>query len=127
ANYYVQKLYSNNKGTQVLNMLCQDKSISGQDGLYASAVFDKNTGDVILKIANTSDKVQTKDISLETSKKVGSKGTLTLLKGENLKSMNTLDNPKLVSPVDQSIDIKGKKISLKLDPYSFNVVRIKLL
>jgi len=127
ANYYVQKLYANNKGTQVLNMLSQDKALSGQDGLYASAVVDKNTGEVILKIANTSDKPQTKDISLETSKKVGSKGTLTLLKSDDLKSTNTLDNPKLVSPVEQPLDIKGKKLSLKLDPYSFNVIRVKLL
>jgi alpha-L-arabinofuranosidase len=127
ANYYVQKLFSTNKGTQVLPMLWQDKPLTGQNSLYASAAFDKNTNEVILKMVNTSDKAQTHEVVLQSSRKVGPKGKLTVLKSADLNATNSLDNPKLISPVDQTIDIKGKKISLTLDPYSVNVIRIKLL
>jgi alpha-N-arabinofuranosidase len=39
-NYYVQKLFSNNKGTDLFK-LRKRKTIVGQDKLYASAVVDK--------------------------------------------------------------------------------------
>jgi alpha-L-arabinofuranosidase len=126
-NYYVQKLYANNKGTQVLPMLCQDKPITGQNSLYATAAYDKNSNEIILKVVNTSDKAQTNEIVLESAKKINPKGKLTVLKSEDLKGMNSISAPKQISPVDQVIDIKGKKLNLVIAPYSFNVVRLKLM
>ncbi len=51
-NYYVQKLFSNYKGTQVIPVLASGKSIAGQDSLYASGTIDKNAGKVYLKLVN---------------------------------------------------------------------------
>ena len=59
TNYYVQKLFSTNKGTHVLNMLQDNKPLTGQQGLYTSAAVDKQTSEIILKIVNTTDKIQT--------------------------------------------------------------------
>ncbi|MEO8406274.1 MAG: alpha-L-arabinofuranosidase C-terminal domain-containing protein, partial [Chitinophagaceae bacterium] len=42
-NYYVQKLFSLNKGTNVVPLLQDNKVLAGQDSLYASATIDKNT------------------------------------------------------------------------------------
>jgi alpha-L-arabinofuranosidase len=40
-NYYVQQLYSRNKGSQVVSMLYKDKMpATGQDSLYASSTID---------------------------------------------------------------------------------------
>ncbi|HKO81255.1 MAG TPA: alpha-L-arabinofuranosidase C-terminal domain-containing protein, partial [Chitinophagaceae bacterium] len=39
-NYYVQKLFSNNKGTHVLSITGAGKPLIGQDSVYASAVVD---------------------------------------------------------------------------------------
>ena len=61
CSYYVQQLYSHNKGKHVLPLTMDKKAVSGQegqDGLFASAVWDKDEKACIVKIANTSDKAQ---------------------------------------------------------------------
>src|SRR5688572_11963185 len=57
-NYYVQKLFANNKGTTILPITAGNEVISGQKGLFASAVWDKNSKELIVKIVNTTDKAQ---------------------------------------------------------------------
>ena len=126
TNYYVQKLFSTNKGTQVLNMLQDNKPLTGQIGIYASAAFDRQTNEIILKIVNTSDKIQNNSIVLQTSKKVVPKAVLTVLKSEKLDGMNTIDNPEVIKPVSQETTLKGKNIEIQVAPYSFTVLRIKL-
>jgi len=126
TNYYVQKLFSTNKGTNVLNMLQDNKPLTGQQGLYATAALDKKSDEIILKLVNTSDKVQNNSIVLQTSKKVLPKAILTTLKSESLDGMNTIENPAAIKPVSQEITLKGKKIELPVAPYSFTVMRIKI-
>ena len=127
ANYYVQKLFSNNKGTEVLPMLLENKPLTGQNGLFASAAFDKNSNEIILKLVNSSEKAQTANIVLEGNKKLMSKAKVIVLKSENVNTVNSLEQPALISPVEQELIIKGKKINKILDPYSFSIVRIKVL
>ena len=65
VSYYVQQMYACNKGTNVLPLTMNGKSVAGQegqDGLFASAVVDKKKGEIIVKVANTSDKAQ--DVTL---------------------------------------------------------------
>lgn len=126
ANYYVQKLFSTNRGTDVLNISQDNEPLTGQQGLYASAVLDKKSGEVILKIVNASSSVLNKTILLRTSAKVNSKAVSIMLKDENLNAFNTIDNPFAVKPVDEEININGKKIEASLDPYSLTVLKIKL-
>ena len=125
TNYYVQKLFSNNKGTQVLPMLKGNKQITGQDGLYASAAFDQKTNEIILKLVNSTDKVQNANVLLEGAKMLSPKGKITILKSEDLNRVNSLDQPKLVSPVEQEFSVKGKTVNQELAPYSFTVIRVK--
>jgi alpha-N-arabinofuranosidase len=126
-NYYVQKLYSNNKGTQVLPMLKENKPLTGQDGLYASAAFDQNSGDIILKLVNAGDKAKTANVVLDGAKKLAPKGKITVLKSDDLDRVNSIEQPTLVSPVEQEFVVKGKTINQELAPYSFTVIRIKQL
>ncbi len=53
VNYQVQKLFATNKGTNAVPALLNNKVLSGQDGLYASAVTDKNSKEIIIKIVNS--------------------------------------------------------------------------
>jgi alpha-N-arabinofuranosidase len=126
ANYYVQKLFSTNKGTDVLSILQESKPVAGQQGLYSSAVLDKSAGEIILKIVNTSADFLNKTILLQTSGKVNSKAVQTVLRHDKPDAMNTIDNAEVIKPVDKEIIIKGKNIEVALAPYSFTVLRIKM-
>ncbi len=127
ANYYVQKMFSNNKGTEVLPMLMKNRPLTGQNGLFASAVFDKNVNEIILKLINSTEKDQTPNIILEGSKKLMPKAKIIVLKSENTNNANSLEQPAFISPVEQELIINGKIVSPILDPYSFTIVRIKVL
>ncbi|MFN8357588.1 MAG: alpha-L-arabinofuranosidase C-terminal domain-containing protein [Spirosomataceae bacterium] len=127
-NYYVQKLFSLNKGTQVLTMLQNGKALVGQDSLYASAAFDKATNEVILKVVNASAAPQAREIQLDGAKKVEAKAKLFLLQSD-LKAMNSFEEATNIAPVEQALDVntKAQKLNLTVAPYSFVVVRVKLL
>ena len=124
-NYYVQKLFANNKGTHALSILSGTEKLNGKNGLYASAVWDKDTKEIIVKVVNASDKAQTADIQLSTGKKTSSNGSLLLLKSENLDGVNSLDNPTQISPQEQPIKLKGKNATIALPAHSMSVVKIK--
>lgn len=126
-NYHVQKLFSLYKGTDVVPVLAGGNSIAGEDSLYASAVIDKTANELIIKLVNVSGQSKTREISVEGVKKLDQKAILTVLKSEELNSVNTIEAPSAVSPIEQKIELKGKKISLVLDPYSFSVIRLKKL
>jgi alpha-N-arabinofuranosidase len=125
-DYYVQKLYSTNKGTNVVPALMNGKPLTGQDSLYVSAVIDKNTNDVIIKVVNASGKEQANTIKLEGIKKGVSKGLVTTLQSNDLESENSFAKPYNVAPVESKIDVYGKQIKFKAAPYSFSVIRVKM-
>ena len=126
-NYYIQKLFSNNKGTEVLPMLMENKPLTGQNGLYASAAFDKNSNEIILKLVNSTEKAQTTKVVLESTKKMGPKGKIIVLKSEDLNKVNSLEQPTLISPVEDEFLLEGKTFNTVLAPHSFSVIRIKVL
>jgi len=126
-NYYVQKLYSTNKGTHVVPILAGNETIAGQDSLYATAAINKATNELILKLVNTSGKAFSRDITIDGVKSLPKTGRHIVLKSDNLDQVNSFENATAVSPVEQPINIKSKKISVPLAPYSFNVVIVKML
>ena len=126
ANYYVQKLYSNNKGSQVLPMLWNREPLTGQDGLYGSAAMDQRTDEIILKLINASNKEVKQSIRLDVRKQVSPKATLSVLKSNSTEDVNSLEQPKLVAPVEQVFTVQGKMIKAVLAPNSFSVYRIKV-
>ena len=139
VSYYVQQLYAMNKGTNVLPLTMNGKPVAGQegqDGLFASSVFDKTTGEVfdkttgevIVKVVNTSDKPQPLSIQLN-----GMKGTHTAqiitLSHDGMDDENSLDNPEKIIPVEGTCQVDaGKKASLLLDDIpakTFRIYKIK--
>jgi alpha-N-arabinofuranosidase len=68
-NWYVQMLYGTNKGTNVLKLTENGKAVEGDNGLYASAVLDKDKKQYIVKIGNSLAQPQTVSINLKGAKK----------------------------------------------------------
>lgn len=125
-DYYVQKLYSLNKGNKVVPITLNNDAIAGQDSLYASAAVDTVTNELIIKIVNAANKAQANTISLEGVKTLAAQGKLTVLKSDDLYNVNSFDSPMKVSPQETMIGIKGKKINITAEPYSFSVLRVKM-
>lgn len=131
VSYYVQQMYACNKGTNVLPLTMNGKAVAGQegqDGLFASAVVDKHKGEVIVKVANTSDKTQ--EVTLNLNGLKGSRSaSLTTLQCDNMDAENTLDNPNKIRPVETTATCESKKnatvLSDKLPAKSFRMYKIK--
>lgn len=124
-NYYVQKLFSTNKGTQVLPILEDGQPVEGKQQLYASSTFDKATKNVIIKIVNASDQIKLTDIILEGRSKYDATVKQTILKSSDLGALNGFETPRTISPSESTIALKGKKISLSLESNSVTVLRVK--
>ena len=124
ANYEVQKLFSTNHGTDVIQMTSNGKALTGQENIYGSATLDSPTGEMILKIVNTGGDQASIDIKVSGSKKINPQGILICLSQTDLSACNTFDQPGAISPTEQKIDISGKSFSLTLKPYSLNIVKV---
>ncbi|MGF6924599.1 alpha-N-arabinofuranosidase [Chitinophaga sp. W2I13] len=125
-NYYVQKLYANNKGTAVVPMLKGNQVISGQDSVYASTVVDDATGELVIKLVNTSATVKPVAVAVQGVKSIAANGKLTTLRSNDLQGLNSLDRPTGISPEEKNINIKGKTIRTDIAPWSFYVIRAKI-
>jgi alpha-L-arabinofuranosidase len=126
-NYYVQKLFSNNRGTHIIPIVQNDSPISGQDSLYASASLDKGTGELILKVINASAVTKQQAIRLDGKGKPARKAKLSQMKADNLEVENSMNAPRAIFPEEKELTVSGRNLSLTLAPYSLNVIRVKLL
>ncbi|HEY1023459.1 MAG TPA: alpha-L-arabinofuranosidase C-terminal domain-containing protein, partial [Flavisolibacter sp.] len=126
-NYYVQKLFSLYKGTKAVSITSNGMPLTGQDSLYASAVLDEKSNELIIKLVNVSGKPQRNVISLEGIKPLVTDGKLTVLKGSDLTQVNTFTHPHQIAPEEFSLPVKNKKFTLEAAPYSFSLLRLKLV
>jgi len=125
-NYYVQQLYSYNKGTNVLPITRNGATLAGEDQLYASAVVDTEKKEIIVKLANTADTDRNIRIKIENlDKKTSLSKTVkaTILTGD-LRDENTLDHPKHVLPKEYQLELDGNVLTLDVKKQSFNVYNI---
>ena len=132
VSYYVQQMYAMNKGTNVLQLTMDSKPVAGQDGqdgLFASSVYDKTTDEVIIKIVNTSKQAQPVQLNLQGIKGERTAETLTLSHNGSMDDENTLDQPEKITPKAGSVKVEaGKKAAVLNDEVpamSFRLYKIK--
>lgn len=125
-NYYVQKLYSNNKGTQAVPVTMDNTVMEGRDSLYATACIDKNTKELIIKIVNTSGSEKNSPLQVDGLTTTATTASITILQNDNLTEANSLSNTMNISPKEENITIEANKMQLRLKPYSFTVVKVKM-
>ena len=131
VSYYVQQLFAMNKGTNVLTLTMNKKPVAGQegqDGLFASSVFDKATGQIIVKVVNTSKQPQAISLNLQGVKGARTAETITLCHNA-MDDENSLDNPEKITPKAGTLQCEaGKKNTVlndELQPMSFRIYKIK--
>ena len=131
VSYYVQQLFATNKGTNVLQLTMDKKPVAGQegqDGLFASSVFDKQTGEVIIKVVNTSKQKQPVTINLTGLKGERTANTITLCH-DGMDDENTLDQPEKIIPQNGTLKLEaGKKstvINDELPATTFRIYKVR--
>ncbi len=126
-SYHVQKIFSVNKGTHLVSVLLNNTQVTGQGGYYASAVIDKKTSEVIVKVVNSYDKAETAKFVIEGILRLQPNGTLIELQAEELDRVNSFDKPNAISPGLRSISVKANSVSFSIKPYSVNIIRLKMV
>lgn len=131
CSWYVQKLYSRYKGTDVLRLTdMEGKNITGaegQNGMFASSVYDSANDCIYVKVINVSDEARPVRISFE------GLGRRHLLKGveavsyhsDDLDADNTLDQPERIVPESAPLDFEGKVLETTVAPKTFMVYVIQ--
>jgi len=138
VSYYVQQLYATNAGTHVLPLTMTPAgkkakpqpvaNLEGQNGLFASAAFDSNAGEVIVKVANTSRTAQPVQLNLAAMTGATTARTITL-SHSGMDDENSIQQPELITPKEGSVSCTSEKKQLvitdQLPPMSFRIYRVK--
>ena len=132
CSYYVQQLYGTNKGTNVVPLRMDGKPVSGQagqNGLFASAVWDEPTQTYIVKVINTSDTAQPVAITFEglkSSQRLAAEPSI-VFHSDNPDADNTLDNPTAIVPHEASAPtVGGNQMTAEVGAQTFAVYKIKV-
>ena len=92
-------------------------------GVFSSATIDETTGEIIVKVANTSDMATTASLNVKNFSPKCAR-VVRLAANDGMEE-NTLDVPTNIHPVEQLLSPEGNKVLLDVPPYSLNIVRMK--
>ena len=123
VSWQVQHLYGQYRGSNCLSLKLDGANVTGQDGLYSSAVLD---GDKIyIKVVNTTGEARDISFNFTGLKK---KTTVKAVKAvrlsateEQLDLENSLENPALFAPVTVPFEGEGSCIAAEAPAYSFTI------
>jgi alpha-L-arabinofuranosidase len=127
-NYYVQQMFANNAGTNVLQITFNGTNITGQDSLYASALIDKTTSELIIKIVNAGDEIHDIRINLKGLQKsvAGEEVKITCLHSNQPEAVNTREATNTIVPHSSSAWANENGFTLKVQGNAFYVGRMKI-
>lgn len=123
-NYYVQKLFSTNRGTTILPVLLDGSVKNGQNNLFAGASLDKPAGEVVLKVVNAQPSPRDVRINLAGARGIKKTGKAFVISSPDLKAENSFEQPAKVAPVEQKITVPSGEFPFTLAPNSVTVLRI---
>ena len=129
CSWHVQSLYGHNRGTNVVPLTMDKKAVSGQpgqNGLFASAVWDEPSKTYIVKVVNTSDKARKIRLEFKGLKKSAAlaDGKCLVFRSDNPDADNTLDNPSLIVPQEKALDVDGHVVETEVGPATFVVYKV---
>ena len=92
-------------------------------GIFSSATIDDANGELIVKVANTSDAATTAQLNLKNF--TPKLARVVRLAADDGMEENTLDAPTTIHPVEQLLSPTDGCVLLDVPPYSLNIVRMK--
>ena len=118
-SYYVQKLYGENLGTVTVPLQGQEKDLRAK-GIYANVSLDEKTEELIIKVVNHNEAIQTLEVQSE-GFTFGDEIKYSCLTGEP-DDYNSIDHPDKVTVKEEVFSFEGE---LVLPANSFVVARLK--
>ena len=130
SSYYVQQLFSRNKGNQVLPLTMNQKPVAGNDdqyGLFASAVLDNDTREIIVKVVNTSGQPQKLAFNFDglPPQERLTNGTCIQLRSNEPRLENTLEQSNLIQPDEFPIQFSGKTLQQTIPVNTFAIYKFQ--
>ena len=125
VSYYVQQMYACNMGTHMVKSSIANPTPKGQDGVFASSVFDKNTNEYIVKVINTTENPQQINIVLEGLKKMDSYVPTQTLDCSEFAMENSVENPNAIVPQNGYVTAEGNTIKTTIAGKNFVVFKAK--
>jgi alpha-N-arabinofuranosidase len=123
-SYYVQKMFGQNSGTHLLNVLLNGEKAIGQKNLYASAVINENSNEIIVKVVNTN--VFDAELKIDIKGQTISPLVLTeTLAYNDLNAVNSIDFPEKISTQKKEISWNRKTKRISLAAQSFSILKFK--
>jgi alpha-N-arabinofuranosidase len=129
-SYYVQQLFSRNRGDQVLptKLELPPKAASDTTGaapeLFASATRQTDSGEIILKVVNAAATPVEARVSLEGASSVGAQARAIVLEGNSTDAVNTFERPDLVVPVESAVENVSARFQHSFPGNSVTVLRV---
>ncbi len=125
-NYYVQKLFSLNRGDRVLPVELTDPATASnrKPRFYASSVYDETSKEMILKVVNAVGEPFRVTIETKGAKAVGAYANVTTLASDNLTDENSFETPEKITPVTSRVPIRSAEFRYDFRPYSLTIIRL---
>jgi alpha-L-arabinofuranosidase len=126
-NYYVQQLFSRNRGDQVLptRVLPSGQPDSpGTNTLFASATKENSSREIILKVVNAGGSAADAEITLNGAISAGQRAKVILLSGANTTAANSFDKPANVAPAESEIENVPGHFQHTFPALSMTVLRV---
>lgn len=125
-NYYVQKLFSLNRGDRVLPVEVTDPATASnrKPRFYASSVYDETSKEMILKVVNAMGEPFRVTIEAKGAKAVGAYANVTTLASDDLKNENSFETPEKIAPVESKIPVRSAEFRYDFRPYSLTIIRL---
>ncbi len=120
--YYVQKMYSTNMGDYTLKS--ELNQLSPVPWVYQNTSFDTESGDIIIKIANSSGSEMNVPVNVDDEFDLARTAQVMQIAETDLNAVNSIADPMNVSPEGSTIDNIENSFETALPAYSFTVIRI---
>lgn len=123
-NYYVQQLFSTNRGTHVIAITEEGKPLTGKEGLYSSAVTDAETGTLIIKVVNNAATAQMIDLNIMGLKIKKAAVVIQELSTKDLSSCNKLSELEQLKPDTKEALLAANKLLYTIPANAVAVLKI---
>jgi alpha-L-arabinofuranosidase len=121
-SYYAQLLFANNTGHYLLPINLDTTGANGP--IFGVCSKDTVSGDIILKVVNTSNQTITDSIRIQAEPALQRTGVKIVMTSANLLDENGFEQPEKVAPVVSKLDSVSASFQTRFLPNSITILRL---